>query len=120
MRWRARDIAANVMTHAHEDHGGALPYVLREIGPTHAPPIYGGPLTVAMVRSKLDEHRLQDAPVDEILPGEQFDAGGFSVETIKVSHSIPDSCAVALSCELGTTLITGDYKFDQTPVDGEP
>src|SRR5213592_1724391 len=120
LRERASDIAAIVMTHAHEDHVGALPYVLREIGPTHAPPIYGGPLTVAMVRSKLDEHRLQDAPVDEILPGEQFDAGGFSVETIKVSHSIPDSCAVALSCELGTTLITGDYKFDQTPVDGEP
>jgi ribonuclease J len=120
LRERARDIAAIVMTHAHEDHVGALPYVLREIGPTHLPPIYGGPLTVAMVRSKLDEHRLQDAPVDEVLPGEQFDAGGFSIETIKVSHSIPDSCAVALSCELGTTLITGDYKFDQTPVDGEP
>jgi ribonuclease J len=120
LRERARDIAAIVMTHAHEDHVGALPYVLREIGPQNAPPIYGGPLTVAMVRSKLDEHRLQDAPVEEVRPGERFDAGPFSVETIKVAHSIPDSCAVALTCDLGTTLITGDYKFDQTPVDGEP
>src|SRR3954454_7215874 len=120
LRERADDIAAIVLTHGHEDHVGALPYVLREIGPQNAPPIYGGPLTVAMVRSKLDEHRLKDAPVEEILPGERFDAGAFSVETIKVSHSIPDSCAVALTCELGTSVITGDYKFDQTPVDGEP
>src|SRR2546423_10359500 len=120
LRERAGDIAAIVLTHAHEDHVGALPYVLREIGPRNAPPIYGGPLTVAMVRSKLDEHRLQDVALDEVRPGERFDAGAFDVETIKVSHSIPDSTAVALTCELGTTLITGDYKFDQTPVDGEP
>jgi len=120
LRERADDIAAIVLTHGHEDHVGALPFVLREIGPQNAPPIYGGRLTVAMVRSKLDEHRLKDAPVEEILPGERFDAGAFSVETIKVSHSIPDSCAVALTCELGTSVLTGDYKFDQTPVDGEP
>src|SRR3954453_552953 len=120
LRERADDIAAIVLTHGHEDHVGALPYVLREIGPQNAPPIYGGRLTVAMVRSKLDEHRLKDAPGEESLPGERFDAGAFSVETIKVSHSIPDSCAVALTCELGTVLFTGDYKFDQTPVDGEP
>src|SRR3954447_3267975 len=120
LRERAADIAGIVLTHAHEDHVGALPYVLREIGARNAPPIYGGPLTVAMVRSKLDEHRLQDVVLDEVRPGESFDAGAFSVETIKVSHSIPDSTAVALTCELGTTLITGDYKFDQTPVDGEP
>src|SRR4051812_10706846 len=120
LRERAGDIAAIVLTHAHEDHVGALPYVLREIGPANAPPIYGGPLTVAMVRSKLDEHRLQDADVRDVLPGERFEAGAFTVETIKVSHSIPDSSAVALTCDLGTTLITGDYKFDQTPVDGVP
>src|SRR3954469_11006968 len=120
LRERADDIAAIVLTHGHEDHVGALPFVLREIGPQNAPPIYGGRPTVAMVRSKLDEHRLKDAPVEEILPGERFDAGAFSVEMIKMSHSIPDSCAVALTCELGTTLVTGDYKFDQTPVDGEP
>src|SRR6266571_3101413 len=82
----AEDIAAVVLTHAHEDHVGALPYVLRELGPRHAPPIYGGSLTVAMVRSKLDEHRMQDAPLEEILPGERFDAGSFTAETIKVSH----------------------------------
>ncbi|MFL5883748.1 MAG: ribonuclease J [Thermoleophilaceae bacterium] len=120
LRERAADIAAIVLTHAHEDHVGALPYVLREIGPANAPPIYGGPLTVAMVRSKLDEHRLQDADLRDVLPGERFEAGAFTVETIKMSHSIPDSSAVALTCDLGTVLITGDYKFDQTPVDGVP
>src|SRR3954466_126239 len=120
LRERADDIAAIVLTHGHEDHVGALPYVLREIGQQNVPPIYGGPLTVAMVRSKLDEHRLKDVPVEDVRPGERFDAGAFSVEMIKMTHSIPDSCAVALTCELGTTLITGDYKFDQTPVDGQP
>src|SRR3954451_9639048 len=120
LRERADDIAAIVLTHGHEDHVGALPYVLREIGQQNVPPIYGGPLTVAMVRSKLDEHRLKDVPVEDVRAGERFDAGAFSVEMIKMSHSIPDSCAVALTCELGTTLVTGDYKFDQTPVDGEP
>src|SRR3954447_23281831 len=81
LRERASDIAGIVLTHGHEDHVGALPYVLREIGPQHAPPIYGGPLTIAMVRSKLDEHRLKDVPLRDVLPGETFDAGTFSVET---------------------------------------
>jgi ribonuclease J len=118
LRERAADIEAIVLTHAHEDHVGALPYVLREL--EHAPPIYGGPLTIAMVRSKLDEHRIRDVPLEDVAPGEPLDAGPFVVETVKIAHSIPDSCAVALTCELGTTLVTGDYKFDQTPVDGEP
>ena len=97
---------------------GALPFVLRELG--HTPPIYGGPLTAAMVRSKLDEHRLKDVSVTDVLATQTFDAGPFSVEMVKMAHSIPDSFAVALTCELGTTLVTGDYKFDQTPVDGVP
>jgi ribonuclease J len=118
LRDRAEDIAAIVLTHGHEDHVGALPFVLRELG--HVPPIYGGPLTAAMVRSKLDEHRLKDVPVEDVLATQTFDAGPFSVEMVKMAHSIPDSFAVALRCELGTTLVTGDYKFDQTPVDGVP
>src|SRR5258707_1094655 len=120
VRERAEDIEAIVLTHAHEDHVGALPYVLREIGHINTPTIYGGALTVAMVRSKLDEHRLRDVPMEVIAPGERFGAGPFEIETIKMSHSIPDSSAVALECELGTMLVTGDYKFDQTPVDGVP
>jgi ribonuclease J len=118
LRERARDIEAIVLTHGHEDHVGALPFVLRELG--HTPPIYGGPLTAAMVRSKLDEHRLREVTVSDVLATQTFEAGPFSVEMVKMAHSIPDSFAVALTCELGTTLVTGDYKFDQTPVDGVP
>jgi ribonuclease J len=120
LRERAEDIEAIFLTHGHEDHVGALPFVLREIGADRLPPIYGGPLTCAMVRSKLDEHRLRDIPVEDIRPGDVVDAGPFSVEAIKMAHSIPDSFAYALTCELGTVLVTGDYKFDQTPVDGIP
>jgi ribonuclease J len=118
LRERADDIEAIVLTHGHEDHVGALPFVLRQLG--RNPPIYGGPLTAAMVRSKLDEHRLREVSVQDVLASQSFDAGPFSVEMVKMAHSIPDSFAVALTCELGTTLITGDYKFDQTPVDGVP
>jgi ribonuclease J len=118
LRERAGDIEAIVLTHGHEDHVGALPFVLRELD--HTPPIYGGPLTAAMVRSKLDEHRLKDVSVTDVLATQTFDAGPFSVEMVKMAHSIPDSFGVALTCELGTTLVTGDYKFDQTPVDGVP
>ena len=118
LRERAEDIEAIVLTHAHEDHVGALPFVLRQLG--RVPTIYGGPLTAAMVRSKLDEHRLKDVPVEDVLAAQAFEAGPFSVEMVKMAHSIPDAFAVALTCELGTMLVTGDYKFDQTPVDGVP
>jgi ribonuclease J len=117
---RADAIDAIVLTHGHEDHVGALPWILRELGPEIRPPIYGGALTIAMARSKIEEHRLEDVALEEVPPGEPLGIGPFEVELIHVSHSIPDSCAVAVTCELGTTLITGDYKFDQTPVDGPP
>ena len=118
LRERQADIEAIVLTHGHEDHVGALPFVLREFDDW--PPIYGGPLTIAMVRSKLDEHKLKEVPLEEVRPGEEIDAGPFVVEPVKLAHSIPDMFAYALSCELGTVLATGDYKFDQTPVDGIP
>jgi ribonuclease J len=118
LRDRAEDIEAIVLTHGHEDHVGALPYVLREIG--MPPKIYGGLLTIGMVRSKLDEHKLRDAPLEELPPGKQVKAGPFELEMIHMSHSIPDACAVAISTGAGTVLVTGDYKFDQTPVDGNP
>ena len=105
-----------MLTHGHEDHVGALPYVLRELAAVRVPPVYGGPLTVELVRSKLDEHRLLEVgELVQVEPGEPFAAGPFTVETVRLSHSIPDSCGVALSCALGTALVTGDYKFDQTP-----
>ncbi|MEX0993659.1 MAG: ribonuclease J [Solirubrobacterales bacterium] len=117
---RAEQIEAIVLTHGHEDHVGALPFVMRELGKDIRPPIYGGPLTVAMARSKIEEHKLKEVEFVEVEPGERFDAGPFEIEMIHVAHSIPDACAVALSSEVGTVIITGDYKFDQTPVDGPP
>ena len=118
LRERAEDIEAIVLTHGHEDHVGALPYVLREIG--MPPKIYGGLLTIGMVRSKLDEHKLREAPLEELPAGKRIELGPFGIEMVHMSHSIPDACAVALTTEVGTVLITGDYKFDQTPVDGNP
>jgi ribonuclease J len=120
LRERAKDIEAIVITHGHEDHLGALPWVLRELGDEHAPPVYAGRLTVAMARSKLDEHKLRDAVLEDIEPGEELALGPFTMELVHMTHSIPDSSAVALTTELGTILLTGDYKFDQTPVDGVP
>jgi ribonuclease J len=118
LRDRVDDIEAIVLTHGHEDHVGALPYVLREIG--MPPVIYGGLLTVGMVRSKLDEHKLGDAPLQELAAGEKVEAGPFGLELIHLSHSIPDMRGVLLKTEVGSMLMTGDYKFDQTPVDGRP
>jgi ribonuclease J len=112
-------IDAIVLTHGHEDHIGALPWVLRELAIDQAPPVYGAPLTIALALSKLEEHKM-DVPVHETDTGETVQAGPFEVELIHVSHSIPDACAAALTCDVGTILITGDYKFDQTPVDGPP
>src|SRR6187431_421863 len=102
-------IDAVVLTHGHEDHVGALPWVLRELDAR--PPIYGGPLTIAMARSKVEEHKLKDVPMEDIEPGEVIEAGPFEFEMIHVSHSIPDACAVAVTVELGTVVLTGDYKF---------
>jgi len=118
LRERAGDIDAIVLTHGHEDHVGALPYVLREIG--MPPVILGGPLTIGLVRSKLEEHKLRDAPLEAVAAGERRRAGPFEIETIHMSHSIPDARAVALHSDLGAILITGDYRFDQTPIDGRP
>ncbi len=119
LRERARDIEAIVVTHGHEDHLGALPWVLRELG-DDLPPVYGGALTMAMARSKLDEHKLKHVELNEVAAVDTLELGPFSLELIHMTHSIPDASAVALGTDLGTILITGDYKFDQTPVDGPP
>jgi ribonuclease J len=118
LRERGAEIEAIVLTHGHEDHVGALPYVLREIGMPRA--IYGGALTIGLVRSKLEEHRIRDAPLTVVDAGERVDAGPFEIETVHMSHSIPDARAVALHTDFGAVLITGDYRFDQTPIDGRP
>ena len=120
LRDRTDDIEAIVITHGHEDHLGCLPWLLRELGEESIPVTYGGQLTVAMARSKLDEHKLRKARLDVLPTGEPVQAGPFTIEMIHLTHSIPDACGVALTTELGTILFTGDYKFDQTPVGGAP
>jgi ribonuclease J len=75
---------------------------------------------MAMARSKLEEHKLREVELIDLEDGEDVQLGPFSLEMIHMTHSIPDASAVALTSEIGTVLVTGDYKFDQTPVDGEP
>jgi ribonuclease J len=120
LREHVEDIEAIVITHGHEDHIGALPWVLRDLGETSVPVIYGGQLTIAMGRSKLDEHRLREANLEVLPTGQKVQAGPFEIELVHLTHSIPDMVGVILRCELGTVLFTGDYKFDQTPVGGAP
>jgi ribonuclease J len=123
LRGRAEDVCAIVLTHGHEDHVGALPFILREVFDADAnrmPPIYGGALTIGLVRSKLEEHRIRDAPLEVLAPSVPKSLGPFEIEFVHMAHSIPDSCAVVVRTDLGPILITGDYKFDQTPVDGNP
>jgi ribonuclease J len=120
LRERVKDIEAVVITHGHEDHLGAMPWILRELGQDSVPVVYGGQLTVAMARSKLDEHKLRDVNLDVLPIGQVAEAGPFGIERLHLTHSIPDASGVALRTELGTVVFTGDYKFDQTPVGGPP
>ena len=113
-------IEAIVITHGHEDHLGALPWMIRDLGQDKIPVVYGGQLTIAMARSKLDEHKLRDVRLEVLPIGDTVDAGPFEIERIHLTHSIPDATGVALKTPLGTVLFTGDYKFDQTPVGGAP
>jgi len=112
---KADKVVGIILTHGHEDHIGALPYVLRQINV----PIWGTRLTLGFARAKLDEHNLTDlAEFHQIEPGEHFEIGPFAIETIRVSHSIPDGFAMAIRLPSGIIFHTGDFKFDQTPIDG--
>ena len=113
---RLDDIAALVLTHGHEDHIGAVPYFVKTVGRV---PIYGTRFTLALVKSKLEEHRLGDVELIEIAAGERRPIGPFEVEFIRVTHSIPDCVAVALRSPAGTVVHTGDFKFDHAPIDDE-
>lgn len=104
-----------VLTHGHEDHIGALSYLLPDVNV----PVYGTELTIAMAKRKLSERLLlHEFDMRAMRPGEVFEVGEFRVEGIHVTHSVPDSCAVALHTDLGVVLFTGDFKFDFTPIDG--
>jgi ribonuclease J len=119
LRKRADSIDAFVITHGHEDHLGALPWVIRELGEDAVPVVFARRLTAAMARSKFEEHKLKTKIVT-VEPGETNKAGPFSLEFIHLTHSIPDAGGVAITTPLGTIFFTGDYRFDQTPVDGKP
>ena len=111
---RLDDVAAVILTHGHEDHIGAVPYLLRH---KQDIPIVGSQLTLAFIESKLKEHRIT-AYTHAVKEGMTEKFGDFSVEFIAVNHSIPDALAVAVTTDAGTILITGDFKMDQLPLDG--
>ena len=111
---RLDDIDALVLTHGHEDHIGAVPYLLRSRPDI---PIYGSKLTLALLEAKLKEHRIK-ATLHEIGEGDELTFGPFTVEFLAVSHSIPDALALAIRTPAGVVLHTGDFKMDQLPLDG--
>ncbi len=114
IRERLGDVIAIFLTHGHEDHIGAVPYLLRERVDI---PIYGSALTLALITAKLKEHRI--TPITrEVKEGMREDIGAFELEFVAVNHSIPDALAVAIHTEAGTVLHTGDFKMDQLPLDG--
>jgi ribonuclease J len=117
---RADRLRAIVLTHGHEDHVGALPYLLRETGTS--PVVLGTRLTLGLIKSKLDEHGLgADTELIEVTPdGSRVEAGPFEAEVVRVTHSIPDAVAVVLHTAHGAIVHTGDFKLDLTPVDGRP
>jgi ribonuclease J len=112
---RRDDVLAFVLTHGHEDHQGALPFVLRQINK----PVYGSRLTLALVKSKLDEHGLLKAvELSEVSEESRLRLGPFELSFVAASHSVPDALSVVLGTVLGAVVVTGDYKFDHTPIDG--
>ena len=117
LRQNRAKVRGIVLTHAHEDHMGALPYVLRDLPEV---PIYGTKLTLGLMRTKLREHRLADkVNANEITPGTPFQVGPFSCDSYYVCHSIPDAVGLTIETRYGTIVHSGDWKFDHTPVDGK-
>ncbi len=104
-----------VLTHGHEDHIGAIPYILTKLDI----PIYGTRLTLGLLENKLKEHRLENVKLNVVKHGETITLGAIEVEFIKTGHSIPDSSALAIHTPVGVIVHTGDFKIDYTPIDGD-
>jgi ribonuclease J len=108
-------VRAIILTHGHEDHTGALPFLLKEI----KVPVYGTPLTLGLIREKLREHNLEDIELISVMPRDIITIGVFRVEFIRVTHSIVDGVGLGINTPLGNIVHTGDFKLDPTPVDGQ-
>ncbi len=108
-------VRAIFLTHGHEDHIGALPYVLKQIDV----PVYGTALTLGILEGRLKENGVSSEGLCVIKPGDKIKAGAFNLEFIRVNHSIPDAISIAIHTPIGTIIHTGDFKFDHTPVDGQ-
>lgn len=117
LKQNKRMVRAIILTHAHEDHIGAIPYILGDLNV----PVYGTQFTMALVRKKLEEHaQLDSAKLHEVAPGEVTTIGPFQIEYLHVTHSTIDCVALAIRTPVGIIIHTGDYKMDPTPVDGKP
>ena len=103
------------LTHGHEDHIGALPYVMKQIDC----PVYGTALTLGILQGRLKENGVSSENLRTIKPGDKVNAGSFKLDFIRVNHSIPDAIAIAINTPIGTIIHTGDFKIDHTPVDGQ-
>jgi ribonuclease J len=115
LRENASKVRAFLITHAHEDHVGGLPYVLPYFPGV---PVYASVLARGLLGIKIKEHKLKDNPLLPLDPGDRLEIGPFRVEPFRISHSIPDAMGMALHTPIGTVVTTGDFKFDHTPVDG--
>jgi ribonuclease J len=114
---RREQVKALVLTHGHEDHIGAVPHVM----PLFDGPVYGTPLTLALVEPKLAEHGIDpQGRLTPVRPRQTVAVGPLTIEFIRVTHSMPDCVALAITSPVGTIIHTGDFKIDQTPIDGEP